>query len=114
TLRENIRNTDIVGRLGGDEFIIAMPGTSVAKAAEVVERIRECFAARDFLGGSGIFHVTCSFGIAELGPLHERESTLLADADRHLYEAKEGGRNRILAMASLIREPEPWYTLPPQ
>lgn len=104
TLRENLRSTDVVGRIGGDEFILAMPGTTASQAADIVNRIRHRFSEHEFLdetqrAGRGTFRVTCSFGIAELHPGHQNAAELVASADQRLYAAKQGGRNKTLVAA---------------
>lgn len=98
-LREHLRKTDLLARVGGDEFVLALPGTSAPEAAEVMERIREQLSARQFLTIAGIFNVSSSFGVAELRDGHADGNALLAEADRSLYEAKDTGRNRTLVAA---------------
>lgn len=104
TLRDNLRGTDLLGRIGGDEFILAMPGTTASQATEIVNRIRHRFAEHEFIDevhkpGRNSFRVTSSFGIAELHPEHDAASDLIAEADRRLYAAKQGGRNQTLVAA---------------
>ncbi len=98
-LREHLRKTDLLARVGGDEFVLALPGTSAADAAEAMDRIREQLSERQFLTTEGVFHVSSSFGVAELKQGHADGNALLAEADRSLYEAKDTGRNRTLVAA---------------
>ncbi|MES1261065.1 MAG: GGDEF domain-containing protein, partial [Acidobacteriota bacterium] len=98
-LREHLRKADLPARMGGDEFILALPETGSAEGAEIVERIRKELTARVFEAPSGRFHVSSSFGVAELSDAHADGDALLAEADRFLYEAKAAGRNRTLAAA---------------
>jgi diguanylate cyclase (GGDEF)-like protein/PAS domain S-box-containing protein len=88
-----VRSGDLVGRLGGEEFAILMPGASPDDATMVAERLRRMIERPDDLG-AGLPTVTVSVGIAA----HVREQdagTLLAGADRALYAAKSAGRNRV-------------------
>ena len=96
-LRQNLRKADVLARLGGDEFIIALPNTSAEDAYAIVERMRKQLNTTMFDSGHSLFHVTGSFGVAELTPLHRDARDLVAAADQFLYGAKDTGRNRTLA-----------------
>ncbi|WP_411033859.1 diguanylate cyclase [Shinella sp. BYT-45] len=89
-----LRPGDLFGRMGGEEFAIALPGTDMDKAAEISERIRKATedAAEEFSGLS----VTVSIGVttSESHPSENIEA-LLATADQALYRAKAAGRNRV-------------------
>ncbi len=98
-LRSNLRRSDPLARLGGDEFIFALPKTSTADAYAIVERMRKQLHTTMFDSGNSLFHVTGSFGVAELLPHHRDAKDLIAEADQYLYDAKDGGRNRTLAAA---------------
>ena len=90
-LKATCRATDIVARVGGDEFTVLAPFTSAAVAVELAERVRAKISATALPWG----HVTASIGIADLvqtGVSHPE--ALLAAADRALYEAKAAGRDR--------------------
>jgi len=95
-VRAELRTTsDIAGRLGGDEFCFALPGTDDDEAARVAERIRERLSTMAFgMEGSAPFSVTATFGVAESHP-DEDARALLEAADRALYRAKSAGRNRV-------------------
>ncbi|MCU1324733.1 MAG: hypothetical protein JWN34_103, partial [Bryobacterales bacterium] len=88
TLRARIRRTDFVARIGGDEFIIAMPHTAAARAKEIAAMIQLSFAQTQFAGEASSFSVSASFGIAEMASSHGEPKDLVAEADRHLYHAK--------------------------
>lgn len=95
-----VRSADAVGRLGGEEFALLLPGTDADGAREIAERIRavvERAAVSDGRGGSVAF--TVSLGTATLGPAAQTSAKLLAEADRALYAAKDGGRNRVAQAA---------------
>ena len=96
TLRANTRSTDIVTRLGGEEFVVIMPHTDLEQAALKAELLRGRFAA-EAIAPIGIT-VTSSFGVAELLPGEGGES-FLNRLDAALYRAKEDGRNTVRAAA---------------
>ena len=97
-LRRNLRKSDVLARIGGDEFVVALPNTTVKEACQIMERIREQLRTTEFQSAEGAgFQVTSSFGVAELQPSHAAYDDLIKDADRCLYEAKGHGRDRTLA-----------------
>ncbi len=92
----SVRDPDVVGRFGGEEFIILLPRTRAGDAAVVAERIRKTILENDIEWEGQRLDVRLSLGIAEAG-LHGNEfDDLLAQADRALYAAKEGGRNQTV------------------
>jgi diguanylate cyclase (GGDEF)-like protein len=91
-LRRRTRATDIVARLGGEEFVVLMPNTDLANAFAVADRIREAFAASPIEPLPNT--LTASFGVAEMAP-GEQGNELLRRADIALYDAKRSGRNRV-------------------
>jgi len=94
-LRTTVRDTDLAGRWGGEEFLLLLPGTDSAGALHLAERVRTALAERTFRGGAGAtIAVTCSFGVAEHRPGGDGRE-LLASADRALYRAKREGGNRV-------------------
>lgn len=100
-LKETLRDSDIAGRLGGDEFCIIFPYTSASAALPVLERLRDSLEQLTFMSESGTFQVTGSFGIAEyVDGLDER--ALIELADQALYRAKHS-RNRV----EVVLEPGP-------
>jgi diguanylate cyclase (GGDEF)-like protein len=104
-LKRNLRRVDLVGRYGGEEFVVAMPETRVANAAEVAERIRSSIARHDFLVYNVKTKVTVSQGITVFGgevaaqtePINVKAlaAELIREADEAMYRAKEEGRNRV-------------------
>ncbi len=97
-LRRNLRKGDIVGRIGGDEFVLALPGVAAKDACRTMERIREELRETVFESAEGVtFGVTSSFGVAELEASHAGFGEAMEEADRCLYEAKGSGRDRTLA-----------------
>jgi diguanylate cyclase (GGDEF)-like protein len=95
--RANLRQSDVFGRLGGEEFAALLPHTPRRQALEVAEKLRKAFAMCDvaFAGGSTRF--TGSFGVAASDGVTAELDALLVNADVALYEAKAGGRNRSVA-----------------
>ncbi|WP_420140850.1 diguanylate cyclase [Sphingomonas sp.] len=92
-----VRGGDLIGRLGGEEFGVLMPGATAQDAARVAERLRAAVEAVDLSDGP-LPPVTVSIGIAVRD--HQRDAaSLLAEADILLYEAKDAGRNRIRVAA---------------
>lgn len=98
-VRITLRKTDLAFRYGGDEFMIALPQTAVGQAQQVVQKLRQAFAAVDF--SSAIAHLeqqpTLSIGVAERAAHHNvlTLQALLSAADQALYEAKSSSRNCI-------------------
>jgi len=91
-LKISTRNEDIAARYGGEEFVIVLTNCDVNMAKEKAENIR---VAIERLEPNG-FKVTSSFGIVELNTKHKNFDDILKDADDALYEAKDGGRNRVV------------------
>lgn len=94
-LRRTARTADVVARLGGEEFVVLLPGSNGDGAYMVAERLRGGLAAARFTFLPGSERVTASFGVAEHRP-GETFHALLERADRRLYRAKAAGRNRTV------------------
>ena len=94
-LEETLRESDLAGRWGGEEFLLLLPGTDAAGAALLAERVRETLAGRAILSPDGsAMRVTSSFGVAaHAAGLTEIE--LVAAADVALYGAKRLGKDRV-------------------
>ncbi|MDX1517419.1 MAG: GGDEF domain-containing protein [Woeseiaceae bacterium] len=92
---DNVRTTDVVGRFGGEEFIVALPHTTATDAAVVAERIRGHIERSKPQYGDRQIDVTLSLGIADAGAGVDSFDELLKAADVALYAAKRGGRNRV-------------------
>jgi diguanylate cyclase (GGDEF)-like protein len=94
-VRAELRSNDMAGRLGGDEFCFALPGTDSDEAARVADRIRERLCTLAFGMDTGApFSVSATFGIAE-STRDMDVKHLMEAADRALYRAKSAGRNRV-------------------
>lgn len=99
-LRANLREVDIIGRLGGEEFAAMLVDCHPNQVAELAERLRLAVAAMEVPFEADILHVTASFGIAVARDDILRAThldTLIALADKALYRAKAEGRNRVIA-----------------
>lgn len=88
-----VRENDVTGRMGGEEFAAILPGCGQEEARRVAERIRDCFSEMQIDAGTEKIHATVSIGIT-LRRGNEDIGALLAVADRALYLAKKNGRNR--------------------
>lgn len=96
-LLENARASDLPCRYGGEELVIILPEEQPQTAARVAERLRTAIERREFISDTGKpLHVTASFGVAGFQPSMTRAEDLIAAADQALYEAKHGGRNRVV------------------
>jgi diguanylate cyclase (GGDEF)-like protein len=104
-LQETVRDIDLAGRWGGEEFVVGLPGTDLAGGALLAERVRAAFAERTIESQIGErFHVTATFGVAEFdgrGGLLD----LLGAADAALYRAKRAGKDRVATATSSALEP---------
>jgi diguanylate cyclase len=89
-----IRHTDFCARYGGEEFVLVFPGTRAATAAAVVEQVRGFVESCGFSYRGTPAPITASFGVTEAMPGDDAQS-VLARADKALYAAKNGGRNRV-------------------
>lgn len=94
--RPNCRASDLAARIGGEEFVLLLPGADREAACAVAERVRAEIAARDFTGIAAGIRVTLSAGVAVDNGRGDT-SHLLRDADAALYRAKGEGRDRVCA-----------------
>ena len=93
--REHMRATDLLGRIGGEEFALLMPDTTAEGATHFAERLREAVSLEEALVEGTILRITISLGLAEMRS-DESFDSLYARADAALYAAKEAGRNRVM------------------
>ncbi|MEU4238997.1 diguanylate cyclase [Actinoplanes sp. NPDC026619] len=90
-----------VVRMGGEEFLLALPGTPTDRAAEALDALREAIKSHDWKPLTCGLPVTVSIGVAAVGDTSKpTQATLLSIADRHLYAAKHGGRDRVVSSAT--------------
>jgi two-component system, cell cycle response regulator len=95
-LQEIVRSGDLLCRLGGEEFVVAMPGVDGTQAARIAERARGTAESREFVidGAAGAVSITVSIGLAEWREKWDA-AELYRRADRALYHSKSAGRNRV-------------------
>lgn len=96
-LQNVTRKGDLVGRIGGEEFCVFLPGASSEVGVNVAQRIRAEVENTPFYATDNkVYPLTISIGVAE-APKHETNSQVLSRADRHLYTAKQRGRNCVVS-----------------
>ncbi len=119
TMRTCARETDMVARFGGEEFLAFLPDTDEDKAFSLGERMRLAVSARHFSSLSPPLGVTISAGIATVAPDDATLDEVIARADRALYQAKHQGRNQVVRPSatsdslwseSLSNQPSPQAT----
>jgi len=109
--RNVLRESDIMLRYGGEEFLVVLPGTAAADAKTVGERLRSAVEACSVVEGDETISVTVSVGLSDYHPDHIKvEEDLVKKADDALYTAKESGRNKVVCSQN---EPGPQRVAPP-
>ena len=102
-MKEAIRRYDSVGRYGGEEFIIVLPGCDGESALRQAERVREAFAGSPFTAESSSLAVTCTIGVSSrVHPSEGDSDELLREADLALYRGKAEGRNRVVQASTSV------------
>lgn len=96
----SVRDSDVVGRFGGEEIIILLPHTTATEAATVAERIRRAVLHDNCDWQGQKLDLSVSLGVAEVGPLNDTFDKLVETADQALYAAKSSGRNRTVVADS--------------
>lgn len=101
TSRRALRDWDVVGRMGGEEFAVLLPETDTTQALDVAERLRMAVATTDIPVEDGtVVHLTVSTGVATANDGDITVDSLLNRADKALYEAKRSGRDKVCVAAS--------------
>jgi diguanylate cyclase (GGDEF)-like protein len=100
-LSDSFHQGELVGRLGGEEFVVVLPGADTAGALREAERLRARVAAHRFAVGDAAITVTVSIGVATAPASQVSWAELIARADEALYEAKSQGRNRCAVAPAL-------------
>jgi diguanylate cyclase (GGDEF)-like protein len=103
-LQQTLRASDVIGRLGGEEFIALLPAT-LAEATIAAERVRTALAAQYIVQAGREITATVSIGVA-CGPPSTAIDVLIARADAALYHAKTSGRNRVETVAQKALQPQ--------
>lgn len=99
-LRKSTRASDIVCRMGGEEFLVMCPGVAASGGIVCAEHLRAAIEANRFKFDENQLHVTVSIGVAEKTPAILTPDALLHEADEALYAAKHAGRNRVVIAAA--------------
>jgi diguanylate cyclase (GGDEF)-like protein len=94
-VREHIRDADIAGRYGGEEFAVLLPDTDKQGGAMFAERLRAAVEALDVMQEGEAIHCTISLGVADMTSPMDDYKLLIERADQALYESKKNGRNRV-------------------
>ncbi len=101
-INSQLREYDFVGRYGGEEFILLLPGCEAADGQMIAERVRTRIAAEPIKFGELLIPVTASLGVASTRAPDIIGTDLIAAADSALYRAKEGGRDRVEVSESVV------------
>ena len=102
-LHEQTREQDLVGRYGGEEFVVAMPDADLDAAEQIAERIRQTILQESQTDACPVERLTASLGVSLLSEQIDTPDALIDLADQALYQAKTGGRNRVVR-ADQLRE----------
>ena len=94
TIKEEIRDTDVCGRFGGEEFLVLLPNTKMSGALKLAKRIRKAIGNKEFIFDNQQINVTISIGITSASKT-DSVFSLIERADNGLYDAKKNGRNRV-------------------
>ena len=105
--RENLRETDVLGRIGGEEFAVVLPDSDTELAREAAERVRLCLAQREIDHQGHTFSLQASFGVAACAADAKGLQQALSHADKALYQAKAQGRNRTVIWQEDPASPAP-------
>ena len=92
---ESLRQSDSIGRIGGEEFAVVLPETGLGAAYDVAERLRQHMESRPIIADHIAIDCTVSIGVAQLSAQDGGFEALLHRADMALYTAKNSGRNRV-------------------
>ncbi|GAA0784101.1 MULTISPECIES: GGDEF domain-containing protein [Pseudomonadati] len=93
--KSSIKKQDLVGRIGGEEFLIVLPNTSEQEAVAISERLRHSIAEKTFSFGDIEINFTISLGVSEIEPSSSALQDLVMQADKALYQAKFFGKNKV-------------------
>lgn len=97
TLKSRLRDYDIIGRLGGEEFVIALIGCDLNSAQKIAEDLRQKIEKIKIKTKKGIFNITASFGVVTYDN-EKNLQELINKADKAMYKAKKEGKNRVVIL----------------
>lgn len=98
---KNIRDIDLIGRYGGEEFVVLLVGDELSEALKVAKRINTAVGREEILTEAGPIQVTVSVGVDELDAMTLNLGMLIKRADRALYIAKHNGRNQVATLLNI-------------
>ena len=113
-LKRQIRQGDVLGRYGGEEFCILLEGSSIEQASKVAERMRMEITTGDPSLFTSALRVSASFGLVSISEEPDNKDELVNKADKALYLAKEGGRNKVMVWENDSKRSESGETRPDQ
>lgn len=96
TLQNELREQDILARLGGEEFAVTLPGVDVREAEEIAQRLCRCLAQKPLMIDGQAIQITVSVGGVQRRKDHSNVQDMLLQADHALYSAKSKGRNKVI------------------
>ena len=96
--KSTLRNHDLAARIGGEEFAILLPETSLGGGQALAERLRKELASTPVMISGELVFVTVSIGVTMASSKDTDVGTMLARADKALYQAKSGGRNQVFSV----------------
>lgn len=96
-LRRELRDSDVIGRMGGEEFAILLPDSDLSHSTRVAERLRAAIAGTPIRWEGLDLALTASFGVAQLNGPGDSLDAVFSRADKALYDAKRGGRNLVVS-----------------
>jgi diguanylate cyclase (GGDEF)-like protein len=99
-IEQGVRKSDIVGRIGGEEFCVFLPSTTLAGAQQLAEHIRIAIENLAIHVAQQDIRITASLGVASSTQGHETIHAIQQHADQAMYEAKRSGRNRVSTFAT--------------
>ena len=97
-VRPQVREADVLGRLGGEEFAVILADSDLQRGLEIADRLRRAIEAVQVPAATGVLQCTASFGVSACSDGSRSLETLLGEADQALFRAKRAGRNRVLAV----------------
>ena len=103
-LHEQVRGVDAAARVGGEEFLLWLPGTSLEEGVRVAERIRVRLATTPWDWQGRAWPLSASFGVAGWPETTRSRENLAAQADAALYAAKRGGRDRVVTWNTGLKD----------
>lgn len=108
-LRQRLRQSDLIGRYGGEEFAVVLPDCTATMAYKLLDDLREHFATLSFQHAQQTFHCTVSIGLATTSDHPQANgAALLTLADGALYQAKSSGRNQVQVAAQTVTDSSKW------